>query len=70
MKRVRKVGDIEAVQVKLWRALLVAEKILEKEENTPEIKLKAVHCIIQLSGQYVTITEEVRKEKESIYLYG
>ena len=67
MTKVRKVGDTKAVQLKLWRALLRVEKILESEEASPETKLKAVHCMIQLSGQYASITERIRTEKESLY---
>ena len=70
MTKCRKVGDTKAVQLKLWRALLRVEKISESEEVSPETRLKAIHCIIQLSGQYVGITEQVKKDRMDLDFYG
>jgi hypothetical protein len=62
-KIVKKVGDIRAVQLRLWRAVLKAESILESPGSNSELQLKAIHCLIQLSGQYISVSKEVRYER-------
>jgi hypothetical protein len=62
IKGVKKVGDIKAIQLRLWRSVLIAESILDSSESTTDVKLKAIHCLIQLSGQYIKVCNEVRYE--------
>lgn len=62
-KKVKKVGDFKAVRLRLWRAILRAENIMDSTETSPEQKIKAIHCLIQLSGQYISVCKEVRYER-------
>jgi len=45
-RRVRKPGDLRALQRMLWQALIEAERVLI-EAQEPELSLKAVHAVSQ-----------------------
>ena len=55
-KKIRKPGTVLDLQRKLWRALCEAELILD-EADDPELVLKAVHAMSQVSGQYLKLVE-------------
>jgi len=65
IKKVRKCGDREAVKLKLWRAVIEAERILDSPESTPELKLRAIHCLQQVTGQYLKVYAEVEHDNSS-----
>jgi hypothetical protein len=55
-RRARKPGDLAALKITLWRALLEAERVL-LESDDDELSLKAVHALSQASGQYLKLLE-------------
>jgi hypothetical protein len=55
-KRARKPGDLGALKITLWRAILEAERVLLESEDD-ELSLKAVHAVSQASGQYLRLLE-------------
>jgi hypothetical protein len=55
-RKVRKPGNLQQLQAKLWRALCEAEAVLDTSED-PELTLKAVHAISQCAGQYAKLLE-------------
>jgi hypothetical protein len=55
-RKVRKPGNLQDLQRKLWRALCAAEAVLDASED-PELTLKAVHAVSQCAGQYAKLLE-------------
>ena len=54
-KRKRKPGNLQAVAGKLWAALEAAEELLG--EDDPHLRLKAVHAVSQVAGNYAKVYE-------------
>lgn len=55
-KRRRKPGTVADLQWTLWRALLAAEALVNEAE-TPDLAFRGMHCISQLSNQYLKTLE-------------
>lgn len=55
-KRRRKPGTLADLQRRLWGAIVTAEKIVDAAE-TPDLAIRGLHCISQLSGQYLKALE-------------
>jgi hypothetical protein len=55
----RKPGDLQALQRKLWGAILHAEEVLEdaSQDKDRELTLKAIHALSQCCGQYAKLLE-------------
>jgi hypothetical protein len=53
-----KPGDLAELLAMLWGALLEAQDVLtQAPEDSPELRLKAVHAISQCGGQYARLLE-------------
>lgn len=57
IRRVRKVGDVEAVRRKLWQAVLAAEDLLLDPKASRDDQTRAVHALVQAGGAYRGILE-------------
>ena len=59
MRKPTKPGELKDVRLKLWRAIVAAERAMyraeEKEDN--DRVLRAVHALSQASGQYGRLIE-------------
>jgi hypothetical protein len=62
----RKPGDLYATKLRVWRALLRAEELLESE--LPETALRAVHAVSQAAMCYAKLHEisDLETELQSI----
>jgi hypothetical protein len=57
-KRSRKPGNLAQLVRILWQAVLEAQAVLEgADEDEAELKLRAVHALGQVSGQYAKLLE-------------
>ncbi len=56
-KRARRAsGDVARLQTKLWQAILQAEVVMLKEGDGL-VKLKAIHCLSQVSASFLKCAE-------------
>ena len=55
--RIRKPGDLAALQKKMWLAVLSAQTILTSPDVTPDQQLRAVHALVQAGGSYAKLLE-------------
>jgi hypothetical protein len=51
----RRAGDLPALKIEVWMALLTAAEILADPESAPELKLRCVHAIAQTGGVYMNL---------------
>jgi hypothetical protein len=57
-KRRRKPGNLAQLVRILWQAVLEAQAVLEgADEDEADLKLRAVHALGQVSGQYAKLLE-------------
>jgi hypothetical protein len=56
-RKIRKLGDLEAAQRKLWQAITAAEEVLMDEESDSTMVLKATHAISQATSTYARLIE-------------
>ena len=58
-KSARKPGNLQALQRKLWGAIVHAEEVLEgaSRDQDRELTLKAIHALSQCGGQYAKLLE-------------
>jgi hypothetical protein len=55
-RRPRKTGDLPMLTRVMWRAVLEAEEILANADE-PELKLRAIHAIVQAGSGYAKLLE-------------
>jgi len=67
MTKDRKVGSKKAVKARLWKAVTEAERILKSPDSTPELKLKAIHCLSTVTGQYLKVCDLVDQEERLLF---
>ena len=58
----RKPGDLSAAKLRVWRAILRAESLLES--SSADIALRAVHAVSQATMSYVKLHETADLELE------
>jgi hypothetical protein len=74
-RRRRKVGDLAALQRKLWGAICEADDMLVGAE-ADEFRLKAIHAFVQAGMAYATVLEigeqeaRLRAVEEQLGLVG
>mgnify|MGYP001105632515 CR=1 FL=1 len=64
--RRRKPGDLATLRRVLWTGVLSAEELLGSEN--PELKLRAVHAIAQVSASYAKLCESSDLEARIVAL--
>jgi hypothetical protein len=51
----RKAGDLPALRIEMWYALLTAIDVMNDPDSSPELRLRCVHAISQIGGVYVNM---------------
>jgi hypothetical protein len=51
----RRAGDLPALKIEVWMALLRAVEVMNDPESAPELKLRCVHAIAQTAGVYANL---------------
>jgi hypothetical protein len=51
----RKAGDLPALRIEVWYALLEAIEVMNDPDSSPELRLRCVHAISQVGGVYLNL---------------